>query len=218
MLCVILAAAILVAIFFPNPRKEKRGGQQRDNRLDELIEHFSDSLDNAGWSGKERPREIRSYRRDYGSKSRDNYKESTERKVREHKTVTLDINHADTTQLQRLYGIGPVLATRIVKYRNLLGGFIRKEQLLEVYGISQECYDRIEGQLTVDSNAVQRIDINKATFEQLRRHPYLDNYQAKAIINYLHKGQHIDSLQDMIKINLIDATTIKKLQGYIQFN
>lgn len=56
--------------------------------------------------------------------------------------MLLDINHADSLTLQALPGIGPVLAARIIKYRNRIGCFDSTAQLLEIYGITPHRLDQ----------------------------------------------------------------------------
>lgn len=127
-----------------------------------------------------------------------------------------DVNTADTLDLQQLRGIGPVFARRIVKYRTLLGGYVAKEQLREVYGMTDELYNRIAPHLTLDTAAPPvRIDINTATADQLRRHPYLDYYQAKAIVTYRQKCGRFQTMQDLTKVSLIDETTYNRIKPYI---
>ena len=65
--------------------------------------------------------------------------------------VLVDLNSADTTELQKVRGIGPVLSKRIVKYRKLIGGFTDKSQLRQVYGLSPENYEQIAGQVYADT-------------------------------------------------------------------
>lgn len=137
-----------------------------------------------------------------------------------HKTNSLvfDLNTADTLDLQQLYGIGPVFARRIVKYRTLLGGFCHKEQLKEVYGFTPELYAQVESHLTLSSSHPTQININTATLDDLKRHPYLNYYQAKAIVLYRQKGGRFETPHDLLKINLIDQETYQKIQPYIKTN
>ncbi len=131
--------------------------------------------------------------------------------------VIVELNNADTAELQRLYGIGPTFANRIVKYRSLLGGYVRKEQLREVYGMTEERYQAVAPHVCVDVSAARQIDINTATLQELRRHPYLDYYQAKAIVEWRDKGNHIGGMRDLLKINLIDDSAVARLDGYLLF-
>ena len=67
--------------------------------------------------------------------------------------VRVNLNSADTTELMRVRGIGPVFARRIVKYRRLIGGFKAKEDLQKVYGIDAEKYAGIAPQVYVEPGA-----------------------------------------------------------------
>ncbi|UCG27269.1 MAG: helix-hairpin-helix domain-containing protein, partial [Bacteroidales bacterium] len=84
----------------------------------------------------------------------------------------IEINSADTMDLMPLKGIGPVLSRRILKYRNLLGGFYWKEQLLEVYGLTSVTYSEIEAFIEIDTFLVKKINLNQCTYADLIRHPY----------------------------------------------
>jgi competence ComEA-like helix-hairpin-helix protein len=107
--------------------------------------------------------------------------------------LMVELNAADTLDLQQLKGIGPAFARRIVRYRDKLGGYYRKEQLLEVYGMEAERYDGIRDHVTVDAGLVRKININKATIKEMLRHPYMEFYIAKAIVNYrVQKGPFTD--------------------------
>ena len=127
----------------------------------------------------------------------------------------VELNTADTTALKELRGIGSVFAKRIVKYRNLLGGFHHKEQLLEVYGMTEELYSKISEHIIVDSDILTTININTATLQQLNHHPYLNYYQAKAIIKYRDLGNTFNNVVDLKNITIIDNDTYEKIKPYL---
>ena len=131
---------------------------------------------------------------------------------------TIELNTADTAELQRLWGIGPVLSARIVRYRDLLGGFTRKEQLREVYGLADSVYDRIAPRVTVDTTRLQHLDINTATYGQLLRHPYLDKHQVAAIVRLREKQGAFQSLDDLHQIPIIEQETYTKITPYLSCN
>ena len=131
---------------------------------------------------------------------------------------TIELNAADTAELQQLWGIGPVLSARIVRYRNLLGGFTSKEQLREVYGLADSVYLRIAPQLSVDTSRLQRLDINTATYSQLLRHPYLDKHQVAAIVRLREKQGAFQSLDDLHQIPIIEQETYNKIIPYLSCN
>ena len=131
---------------------------------------------------------------------------------------TIELNTADTAELQRLWGIGPVLSARIVRYRDLLGGFTSKEQLREVYGLADSVYDRIAPRVTADAACVQQLDINTATYGQLLRHPYLDKHQVAAIVRLREKQGAFRSLDDLHQIPIIEQETYTKITPYLSCN
>jgi DNA uptake protein ComE-like DNA-binding protein len=97
--------------------------------------------------------------------------------------LRIDVNRADTSEWMLLRGVGPVTSRRIVAYRNLLGGFAHIDQIKEVFGVSPVLFDDIAPFLVLDSVDCYKIDINTASVRRLRDHPYLDFYQAKAIVD-----------------------------------
>lgn len=128
------------------------------------------------------------------------------------------LNSGDTLDWQQLHNIGPAFARRIVRYRALLGGFVRKEQLLEVYGMDSARYLGIAPYIDPDSAAVERLDINSATIDQLKHHPYLDYYQAKAIVRLREKESSYQSVSDLRRVPVIDQETYNKILPYITCN
>src|SRR5664280_2201728 len=101
-------------------------------------------------------------------------KNSYTRKFIPQKKVSIDINSGDSATLVRLPGIGPVLSARIIKYRRLLGGFARIEQLKEVYGLPEETYELIKNRISADSTFISRININEAGYKELCHIRYLE--------------------------------------------
>ena len=182
--------------------------------LQEAIELFGDTI--LTEKSEEKNQRRKQYSKfNYDSSHYNHYKRQPKR---EWESISIEINSADTTQLQRLYGIGPSFARRIVKYRELLGGYVHKEQLLEVYGMTEDRYNSIASNIVIDTTLIKKIDINNATIEQMRRHPYLDYYQARAIYNHRMAGNRFNSMKDLMLINIIDEKTCTNLNGYIQFN
>ncbi len=129
----------------------------------------------------------------------------------------IDINRADSAQLLPLPGIGPVFAGRIIKYRDLLGGFVSLDQLEEVYGMPAETIQRIRNQMYIDSSVIHKICIDSATFGELLRHPYLEYEEVKALVEYREfKGDIISS--DELRINqILPDSTLSKIDGYFDY-
>lgn len=137
---------------------------------------------------------------------------------RENRRTKVSLNSGDTLDFQQLYNIGPTFARRIVNYRNALGGFVDKRQLMEVYGMDSARYADIAPYIILDSDDVQRMDINSATIDQLKKHPYLDYYQAKAIVRLREKEGLYRTPDDLKRVPIIDQETYNKLSPYITCN
>ena len=135
---------------------------------------------------------------------------------KEFKKLHIDLNNSDTLELVRLYGIGPSFARRIVKFRNALGGFHAKEQLLDVWGMDSTRYMGIESEVYVESGSLQTLNINNATYEELKNHPYIKYNVAKAIVNYRKQHGSFKSPKDLIRIHLIDEELLQKLTPYLE--
>ena len=99
----------------------------------------------------------------------------------EDRALRVELNTADTLLLTELRGIGPAFARRIVSYRQRLGGFYRPEQLLEVYGFTDELYGKIAPNVWADASLIVPLAVNELGIAQLKRHPYVTYYEAKAI-------------------------------------
>lgn len=103
------------------------------------------------------------------------------------KLKLIEINSADSVALLELPGIGPVFAKRIIKYRQMLGGFAEAGQLMEVYGMDSLRMAGIIRLIRIDTTGIRRLDINKATFKELLAHPYLEYEHVKAIARFRDK-------------------------------
>jgi len=135
--------------------------------------------------------------------------------VNDKKAPLIELNSADSLLLTDLRGIGPVLAGRILKYRNLLGGFVRKEQLLEVYGLPYETFENISRAVIIDTTGITRIDLNKAAFSILIRHPYLDVYTVKGILNYRDIQGNIKDINELKDNRIISEESFSRVKPYL---
>ncbi len=131
--------------------------------------------------------------------------------------LSFELNSADTLDLQQLRGIGPVFARRIVNYRAKLGGYVSTAQLREIYGMSEETYQMILPYLTVDTMQITKLNPNTATLNQLKQHPYLDYYQARAIVDYRREGHAYRTVDDLLLVNLITDSVLLPLRPYLTF-
>lgn len=131
--------------------------------------------------------------------------------------VIVEINQADSAQLDQIKGIGPAFATRILKYRERLGGFYRKEQLMEVYGLDSVKYNEIKDQVSINSSAIKTINFNTADFNALKTSPYLSYKQINAIIQYRRQHGNYNNVSDLKKVVILTPQVIEKIAPYISF-
>jgi DNA uptake protein ComE-like DNA-binding protein len=129
----------------------------------------------------------------------------------------LELNQCDSAALVSLPGIGPVLSGRIIRYRNLLGGFARVEQLKEVYGLNDETYNLIEAMVSADSSFISAINVNMCGFRELSRIRYLDRYEISSILKYRELRGKITSMTELTGNRIISAEKSVKIAPYIKF-
>lgn len=138
-------------------------------------------------------------------------------RIQDRRYPKIDLNRADSVQLLPLPGIGPVFAGRIVKYRNLLGGYVNAEQLKEVYGMPPETVEKVRGSIYIDSTAIRKIRLDSATFGDLLRHPYLEYDQVRVMLEYREFKGSITSLNELQVNHILHDTCLSKLKEYLDF-
>lgn len=131
------------------------------------------------------------------------------------KTVQYDLNKIDSAGLLRFKGIGTVLASRIVRYRDLLGGYVSVNQLYEVYGLPDSIITQIIPSLVVDTSAVKKINLNKADFAKLIKHPYLNSYQVKAILAFRKHAGYFKEKKQLLDYYLLPDNVYLKVAPYL---
>jgi DNA uptake protein ComE-like DNA-binding protein len=129
----------------------------------------------------------------------------------------IELNTADSAKLTGLRGIGPSYAMRIIRYRDRLGGFYRKEQLREIFGLDSSTYAGLQGQVRVDASHIKKIPINKVTFEGLSRFPYFSYKQMNAIIQFREQHGDYESISDLKNIAILNAGILSKIGPYLLF-
>ncbi len=129
--------------------------------------------------------------------------------------LSLDLNRVDSLELQQLPGIGPVFASRIVRFRDGLGGFYDKRQLLDVYGFDEERYEGLAAHVYADATAVSRININTATYEELAAHPLISYKQANAVVQYRKQHGPFANVDALLDIVILDEEFLRKIAPYL---
>lgn len=127
--------------------------------------------------------------------------------------TVVDLNRADTTELKKIPGIGSGIARMIAGYRQRLGGFYRIEQLAEI----NLDYEKLRPWFSIRADSIRRINLNRAGIERLRSHPYIDFYQAKAIVEYRRKHGVLKSLKVFALYEEFTPDDLERISHYACF-
>lgn len=133
----------------------------------------------------------------------------------ERKPVMVNINEADTSELIALPGIGSKLSARIINFRDKLGGFYSVEQIGETWGLPDSTFQKLKPRFQVEADNVRKINVNTATKDELKVHPYIRWNLANAIVEYRNQHGTFKSLEELKNIALIDETTFGKIVHYL---
>ena len=145
------------------------------------------------------------------SEVRDSVQHHKPVKIRETEHVVL--NTADTTALKMVPGIGSYFARRIVQYGQRLGGYVSIDQLDEIENFPQEA----KHYLVVEGSHPHKLNVNKLSLDELKRHPYINFFQAKAITDYRRLHGPIKSLQDLRLSKDFPPEAIERLLPYVAY-
>lgn len=133
-----------------------------------------------------------------------------------HKIQTFErisLNAADTGVLKKVPNIGSYFARQIVNYRNRLGGFYSLQQLLEIEDFPEESLKY----MSIPDGDIKKINLNQLTLNQLKRHPYINFYMAREIVDYRRLKGPLHSLNDLRLLKDFSADVIKRLEPYVEF-
>lgn len=126
----------------------------------------------------------------------------------QHKIQIIDINEASIPEWEALPGIGPVLANRIVKYRDKLGGFVEIDDVKKTYGIRDSLFEQIKPYLLVKQ--LGKPSINKASVAILEK-AGVSSAIAVAIVEFRTQYGKFEKLEDLKKIVFIQPTQFEEL-------
>jgi competence ComEA-like helix-hairpin-helix protein len=131
------------------------------------------------------------------------------------KTLVIDINSADSFAFVALPGIGNKLASRIILFREKLGGFYSIDQVKEVYGLADSVFQQIKSSLILTNAEVKKININDVTIDELKQHPYIRWSLANPIISYRNEHGPFKNLNDLKNIMAITEEIFQKIEPYL---
>ena len=125
-----------------------------------------------------------------------------------------DLNAVDSAGLVSLPGIGPAFARRIIRYRERLGGYSDIAQLTEIEGLPDSL---IKWFIITDTVALRKISVNASTLSELQRHPYIDFYQARAIVEYRNERGNIKGPDQLSFMEEFTDRDLIRLEPYLDF-
>ncbi|WP_262248252.1 ComEA family DNA-binding protein [Parapedobacter soli] len=192
---------------------EAKGGRFR--KKEDLRKMYT--LSDADYARLEPYIEIKETVDDGGRKSMTAFatRQSAAAPAAEEQRLHLDLNEADSLELQYLPGIGPVFASRIVRFRERLGGFHHVEQLMQVYGFDTARFEGLEAHVYVDTAKVRKIPLNKADYQHFRDHPLITHKLANAIVQYRKQHGSYASIGDLLNIAIVDEQILLKIAPYL---
>lgn len=131
------------------------------------------------------------------------------------KIETVDVNLADTTAFIALPGIGSKLSARIIAFREKLGGFYSIDQVGETYFLADSTFQKIRPFLILGNNSIKQFNLNKATVDEMKSHPYIKYNVANAIVQYRNQHGNFSSVESIKKIMIISEEMYKKMAPYL---
>lgn len=137
---------------------------------------------------------------------------------RSYKQKKIDINLADTNQLMILKGIGHTLSNRIIKYRDLLGGYSNIDQLDDVYGLRGKTLELLKSVVFIDSLFIpEKIEINFSDWEEMVKHPYIDSQLANDILKLRSEKGYLSNIDQLDDIPYLNDSVLRRLEPYVKF-
>lgn len=220
LLCLIAASQTILLL-----TDEKNNHTPNNDRLYEPVKTIQDSPANSPEPEKVKtpapPRKNYSFRKKnklHPGASPNTSQRKTFPKTEKYPAKTVvELNTADTTILKKVPGIGSTFARRIIKYRELLGGFYTVEQLREVYGIDEERYNAMKPWFSTDKLIICKLFVNKSSVKKHLRHPYINKQQAHIIEQLQKQKGKLTGWEDLQLLEEFTETDKERLTPYLSF-
>ena len=129
--------------------------------------------------------------------------------------LVVEINSATQVDLEKIPGIGPYFADKIIEYRIKLGGFVSKNQLLEIWKFDTEKLSSIDKYIILDDSFITKINVNSISFDDLKDHPYFSYKVANSIVKMREVSGSYENVNEIGKSMLINEELLDKLTPYI---
>ena len=134
---------------------------------------------------------------------------------KENNNIVVDINSASEEELQAIKGVGPFFAKNIVKRREQLGGYWKEEQLQEVWKMTPEKLEEIKPCINIDPEKIKKLNINTASAEEFKKHPYFTWNIANAIVKLRNQHGPFKSINDLKMSVVLTEELFLKIKPYL---
>ena len=139
--------------------------------------------------------------------------------AKKEKIIPIDINQATKEDLIKIYGIGEAISLRILKQKDVLGGFVSMEQMSDVWGLSPEVIIELNNHFKISVlPKLKKIDINNASLKELSQFYYFKYAIAKEIVTYRSMNGDFKNIEDLTKIKGFPVDKAKIIALYLDFN
>lgn len=139
--------------------------------------------------------------------------------AKKEKIILIDINQATKEDLIKIYGIGEAISLRILKQKEVLGGFVSMDQMSDVWGLSPEVIENLNSHFKIISlPEFKKIDVNNASLRELSQFYYFRYALAKEIITYRSMNGDFKNIEDLTKIKGFPVDKAKTIALYLDFN
>ncbi|MDR3141653.1 MAG: helix-hairpin-helix domain-containing protein [Tannerellaceae bacterium] len=221
LLLILIAAALLILIVYD--KKETGGGDENQYVVNPSNAPVKKEADSASCksitkeAGKPAPKP--SPAANNQAKRPGKGRSPSYAKTEKYTAGTLvELNTADTLVLKKVPGIGSAFARRIVKFRDLLGGFYTVSQLREVYGIDEERYQALRNWFHVDTLYIAKLSANRLLYDVLIKHPYLNPTQTRSICRLRQQKGRLSGWENLQLLDEFSVADIERLKPYLSFS
>lgn len=168
---------------------------------------------------KQEPREKREKRKPYWTNQQWEKREYTSKEYKKEvrPNRVLQMNLTDSVELIGLKGIGAYTASKVLRYRDQLGGFYSSDQFSEIKGLRPEQLDTLAKYALIDPGQIRRIALNTDDEKDLFMHPYI-RHKAKVLVRYRKQHGHYTKPEDLLATGVVDETLLEKLKPYLGFD
>ncbi len=130
-----------------------------------------------------------------------------------------DVNKVSAEELENVLNVPDFIAARIVRYRDKIGGFVNDIQLKDVSGLYDHQREKLLSLFTVKTpKIVEKININKASVDQLIEVPYFDFETALEIKDFIDEQGGISSFNELEKIKGFSLEKLERIKLYLKLN